>query len=216
MRVAVLTVTRDRLAYTQHCCAALRKNAGIDYSHYVFDNGSEDDTPRWLLNGTFHHVTVSPKNIGLSQGFNKLLDVLTDRYDVIVKMDNDCELVTPGTLKRTCELAQAGFLLSPKIRGLHHPPQIIGHGFIQQEPIELVTNIGGIFMAAPAEVYDTFRPHEDSPAYGYEDVELCKWWRKSGGAIGYLTNYPAWHYERVDEQLEKYPEYQERKMVELA
>ena len=44
MKFAVLTLTRDRLEYTQHCFETLRQNAGCDYDHYVLDQGSEDGT----------------------------------------------------------------------------------------------------------------------------------------------------------------------------
>jgi GT2 family glycosyltransferase len=44
MNVAVLTLTRDRLPYTQHCFATLKENAGCDYDHIVLDQGSTDGT----------------------------------------------------------------------------------------------------------------------------------------------------------------------------
>ena len=45
---AVLTLCRDRLAYTQHCFETLRDNAGCDFDHFVLDQGSMDGTDEWL------------------------------------------------------------------------------------------------------------------------------------------------------------------------
>lgn len=222
MRVAVLTVTRDRRAYSVHCFNKLRENAGCEFDHFVFDNGSQDGTDQWLFGelqaGRIKGLVGVAENQGLSQGFNKLLDFIERKeltYDVIVKMDNDCEIVTPGTLRRTAELAAPGYLLSPKILGLNHPPPTLRYGEIAGEPVEIVPNIGGIFMAAPAGVFRLWRAPEHA-LYSYEDVSLSNWWREQGGTTAYLVNYNAWHYERVDEQHEKYPAYQERKMMELA
>ncbi len=49
MRIAVLTLTRDRLDYTQHCFQTLQEFAGCDFDHYVLDQGSTDDTVDCLV-----------------------------------------------------------------------------------------------------------------------------------------------------------------------
>ena len=48
MRVAVLSLTRDRLVYTRHCFAKLHEFAGCEFDHYVLDQGSKDGTDEWL------------------------------------------------------------------------------------------------------------------------------------------------------------------------
>src|SRR5512134_1510981 len=100
MRVAVLTLTRDRLEYMQHCFASLRHNAGCDYDHFVLDQGSTDGTQRWLMNGVYAGLSLLHENIGISRGHNKLLDMIqvVGTYDVYVTFDNDCEVTMPGTL----------------------------------------------------------------------------------------------------------------------
>jgi GT2 family glycosyltransferase len=210
-------VTRDRLAYSQHCFSTLREFAGCEYDHYVFDNGSEDGTDRWLLNGVFHHISISPKNLGLSQGFNRLLDSLTRDYDVIVKMDNDCALTQPNTLRDVCALTIEGdWLLSPVILGLLNPPQPTRSWLVDGEQILEVRQIGGIFIAAPASFYEGWRTSEHSPHYGFEDGEICSRWQARGGRVGYMARLEAWHHEGTAGQIERYPEYWERKKIELG
>src|SRR3954470_1220847 len=105
MRVAVLTLTRDRLAYTRHCFSKLHEYAGCDFDHYVLDQGSTDGTAEWLRDEYDpDFLCLSPRNLGISPGMNKLLDWTqeTGDHDVVVKFDNDCKLMTPNTLHDIC------------------------------------------------------------------------------------------------------------------
>lgn len=217
MKVAVLTCTRDRLDYTKHCFARLREYAGCDYDHYVLDNGSDEDTQDWLVAGTFSHLWLSPTNIGINRGLNHLLDRLDGDYDVVVKFDNDCELVRPDTLRDVCDLVvRGGCILSPRILGLRHPPETVQRLLIGDETILEVPHVGGIFLAAPAGVFDTFRYREDRPTWGGDDSELCQHFRRLGGTCGYVERLEAWHYETTDGQVARYPEYWARKLDELG
>jgi len=49
MKIAIYTLTRDRLQYTQDCFSSLWQNAGMPFDHYIVDNGSEDGTVEWLM-----------------------------------------------------------------------------------------------------------------------------------------------------------------------
>jgi len=216
MNIAVLTLTRDRLGYTQHCFAKLREFAGCDYDHYVLDQGSTDGTREWLEDEHEPAVLVAKEtNVGISTGMNELLRYvvdLPDPYDVIVKLDNDCELTQPNTLRDVAQLAlDGGCILSPRILGLNNPPAITGELRIGEETILDVPQIGGIFMAVPAWVYDEFR----YSMWGHDDVELCAWFRQHGGTCGYVKRLEAWHYETTDGQNERYPDYLARKVEEL-
>ena len=186
MKVAVLTLTRDRLAYTQHCFAKLREFAGCEYDHFVFDQGSGDGTMEWLRAyqrdpETTICIYPSSMNIGISRAMNRTLEYVTSfarfwqyEYDVIVKFDNDCELTQPNTLRDVCQLALDGnAILSPRILGLINPPAPQGEFAISGEAIVDIPQIGGIFMAVPAWIYrDGFRYDETN---NLDDVQLC-WW----------------------------------------
>lgn len=219
LAVAVLTLTRDRLNYTKHCFAKLQENAGIDFDHFVLDQGSVDGTMDWLLQYDAELVIDKGSNIGVEAGFNELIDVAleTDDYDVVVRIDNDCELTQPDTLRDICQLVlDGGCLLSPRILGLRNPPQTIRELRIGDETILDVPQIGGIFIAAPAWVYDDFRYEVTSPNWGYDDVQICRWWRQQGGTCGYVKRLEAWHYLSTDGQEADDPDYWDRKLRELS
>lgn len=217
MKIAVITLTRDRLAYTKHCFARLRENAGCDYDHYVLDQGSIDGTGEWLLEQENLEVTLLHENVGISRGLNLLLDEAVNPadYDAIVKFDNDCELVDPCTLRDVARLAvDGGALLSPRIEGLRNPPPVLRELRIADEVILDIVQIGGIFLAAPAWLYDEYRYPVDAPVWGADDVNVCAWWRQRGGTCGYVKRLEAWHYESTDGQHVTYPDYFDRRVKE--
>lgn len=205
MKVAVLTLTRDRLQYTKHCFAALAEYAGCDYDHWVLDQGSTDGTQKWLLESDCESVGLSDVNLGITRGMNRLLGELDSGYDVIVKMDNDCELTQPDTLRDVCRLSLVdGAILSPRIMGLQHPPTAQGEFMISEEVVLDIPQIGGVFLAAPAHIFNTFRYDETNDK---DDVQVCWWWRRQGGRCGYVASIEANHYETTTGQWQRFPEY---------
>lgn len=222
LAVAVMTLTRDRLEYTKHCLQTLWDNAGCEFDHWIADNGSRDGTVEWLLENTDATVTAYSENAGISPALNAMLDevLAAADYDVIVKIDNDCELLTPNTLRDICELVdERGALLSPWIRGLRQPPQ---PGYSDGVVTEMSV-IGGIFTAAPAWIYKEGYRHPIIATLDGEDFNLCQWYRHGvtrDAQVGYVDGYEANHYRTTDGQHADYPAYfsrreQERREVRM-
>lgn len=216
MRVAVLSLTRDRLDYTQHCFQTLHDLAGCDFDHYVLDQASEDGTQEWLRDVYDpDYLSLYPENIGISRGLNRLLGWAFENadYDVIVKVDNDCELVTEDCL-RDCALfvtRHPGWLISPRIEGLNNPPPTLKRATFGQTVVLEKPQIGGIFLAANADVYRTFRYDENNPSWGMDDVQISRQHR-----CGYLEAHVANHYETTAGQESRFPAYFNRKRLEAA
>lgn len=216
-KVAVLTLTRDRLEYTQTCFATLHEYAGCDFDHYVLDQGSDDGTQAWL-NGEFtedrvHTLILEPENIGRCRAMQRLVDLCASDYDVIVTFDNDCQLTQPNTIRDLAALVEeGGCILSPRVLGLNNPPKPMRELVIGNETILDIPQIGGICMAIPAWVFNEFR--YDQSQLMYDDVHICGWFRQQGGTCGYVKRLECWHYETTDGQHERYPEYFERRVLE--
>ena len=113
IKVAIYTLTRDRLEYTKHSFETLKKQAWYDYDHFIIDNGSTDGTQQWLKDNKseFKKVILLPENVGISKGSNMALDIIfaTDKYDLIVKMDNDCEVVSDNIIGQLCQIFEDSF-----------------------------------------------------------------------------------------------------------
>lgn len=228
MRVAVLTLTRDRIAFTRHCFDRLRELAGCPFDHFVLDQGSTDETREWLdeqeYQGWLDGVVYLPGNVGVSRGMNRLLDLALSQagYDVVVKFDNDCELTVDGTLAACAEVALAmNWIVSPHIQGLDSPPVVeyeVGPADFWKLRYRVgVPNImGGIFMAAPASLYATYRHDDANPIWGMDDARIVDHWRALGNEVGYLLDYPANHYLTTQGQRETDPVYYARKEREFA
>lgn len=216
LRIAVLTLTRDRLAYSQTCFASLRENAGVPFDHYILDQGSTDGTQDWLRDEydcTGYYL--ADENLGVSRGINKLIDIAleTASYDVVVKFDNDCEVLTPDTLREVCTVADEWeLLLSPHIHGLRTTPQPYAKADTEGHIVSITPVIGGIFLAAPAHIFDDgYRHDENNPVWGGDDTGLCAWWQAKGKHVGYLDGFHANHYLTTDGQQKASPEYWARK-----
>jgi GT2 family glycosyltransferase len=220
VKIAVLTLTRDRLPYTQACFASLHEYAGCDFDHYVLDQASDDGTFAWLEQefneNRIGTIISQPENVGICRGMNELVELAlaSDDYDLIVKYDNDCQLTQPDTLKDVCSLVMdGGCILSPRILGLQNPPASMRELTIGAETILDVPQIGGIFMAIPAWVYDEFRYDESQTLF--DDVQLCWWYRRQGGTCGYVKRLEAWHYLTTAGQQADIPDYFTRKDSEF-
>lgn len=231
MRIAIYSITRDRLAYTQACFESLRRNAGMPFDHYVFDNGSTDGTQEWLEEqwdlDQIQFFECSPMNVGISKASNFCVrEILKDDYVhyglPIIKMDNDCFVRTPNILPQICDvMAEAGdrWILSPRVEGInrqprrHHTTTIAGH------PIGRTPIVGGLFHVVPVAAYRAYMdaggfPEDLPPAKGQDD-HFCHWWiTTQRGQCGYIEDLVVEHYETTDGQARRYPEYFERKWRE--
>ena len=80
--------------------------------------------------------------------------------------------------------------------------------------VGLTPHVGGIFLVAPARVYDMYSFPQLKLGQGY-DWNICEWFRINGSKVGYLENIFVNHIEGTDVQAERYPEYHKRKLKEL-
>lgn len=221
VRIAVLTLTRDRLEYTQHCFDSLRENAGCAFDHYVLDQGSEDGTREWLtserLVGRIRHVVYAGENIGCCRGWNRLLDGCHPAdYDAVVTFDNDCEVLTYDALAVVAELAvDHQFILSPQVHGLMYPPATIANLQLGRYTVDEKAIIGNIFMAIPATLFSVERFRWDERYAVWDGGEsITQWYRQRGGRCGYVQGFGVNHYKTTLGQVEDMPWYFERRVLE--
>lgn len=226
-RIAIYTLTRERLEYTQRSFALLKQMAGVEYDHYVVDNGSKDGTREWLMENAeqFKHLTLFSENKGISQGSNSALyaifaeeEITMRRYDLIIKMDNDCEVATVGLLSKICHLYEAlgeewdKYVLSPRVEGINSQPSRI-----KELPNEIgqTAIIGGLFHIVPGSVYHRYGSYPlDVPKAKGQDDDFCAWVNKQGMVVGYIENLLVKHMDTTDGQCQKFPEYFKRKWDE--
>lgn len=219
MRIAVYTLTRDRAAYSEHCFNRLWDYAGYPFDHFVIDNGSTDDTATWLAENRqrFKAVMLLPDNAGISRASNLALDIIGSGYDIIVKLDNDCEIVTPGLFQemvKVYEFAGRPLLLSPRVEGINRQPKRVYNIHAGHYTIGRTGIVGGLCHWLPAATYQRYRYPETLPKAWGQDDDLCAWCYKQNVEMGYVEALTVNHYEGTDQQSLRFPAYFERKRME--
>lgn len=225
-KVAVFTLTYDRVDLTKECFETLYETAGYEFDHYIWDNGSKDGTVEYLEGLKPHgycknvKVIYSQDNKGISIASNGLIDeIKKGDYRIILKSDNDAYYKTPDWLKKMVEIWSKNHLLvlSCYVEGLRDHPggaQREARGMIAGEVLGMTRHVGGICHFVDARGYDGFRWDEDSALHGVQDLELSQYLWNKGYGMGYLENFFVEHRLTTEGQHKKYPDYFERRKEE--
>lgn len=225
-RVAIFTLTYDRLEMTKKSFDSLHKTAGYKFDHYVVDNGSSDGSITWLKNeyetNPSIQVVLSDKNLGISKGSNKALDMIMEHgdYDIIVKVDNDAIFQSDGWLAKMVEIWKSNnnIALSCYVSGLKDNPggaTRYHRGIVKGELLGMTHHLGGICHFVDARAYKNFRWDENDYLHSAQDLMFSQYLEANGYAMGYLENYYLSHGEEGTEaQHKQYPEYFERRKTE--
>lgn len=222
MRVAVFTLTRDRLQYTRHCFAKLRELAGYPFDHFVLDNGSQDGTNEWLRHDQcadqriVHEVYCYRKNMGISWGCNEILRTILSRdydlidYDLILKFDNDCAPETPDFLARMVKVAEAApkLIISPWVEGTTNKPSTAQPFVVAGETLYRAGHCGGLCRMAPRAAHEGFTYPTTLPYASGQDSAFSQQATRRGFHIAYMRDVVVNHYLSTKGQ-EKDPDMQE-------
>jgi len=226
-RVAIFSLTYGRLDYTKRIIKSLQESTAYPFDWFVWDNNSDDGTQEWLKgleikNGNVFHM-FSEKNLGITGGSNNILDYiksspLGNEYQIIIKVDNDCEFMTKHWLEDFINMWKQNHMLymSPYPEGLVHNPgggPRIGRGYVGKNMIEVTLHIGGLCAFIDAKAYDHFR-WSDQFLHGNQDSEASLTFRKMSYMPCYVSKHRICHMDTTEGQHEKYPQYFERRKEE--
>lgn len=227
MNIAIFSLTRERLQYTQQSFASLRERAGHPYDHYVFDNGSQDGTLEWLEKEYKpSRLMMAEKNEGISVASNRCLVSIFGRggYDIVAKLDNDCQVITPSILAAfeniylSSQEAQR-WVLGPRVEGIVNQPTRVRQHMLAGHEIGVTAIVGGIFHVVPAKIYKQFMEtggyDESLPKAWGQDDQFCEFLRANGYGKGYVESLVVNHIDGTDLQAVKYKDYHARKLVEM-
>jgi GT2 family glycosyltransferase len=217
-RVAIFTLTYNRLELTKKMLKTMTETADYPFDWFVVDNGSTDGTQAWLKKRRWIKEKLLPTNLGISSGSNLALEMIFEGagYDIIGKVDNDCEFQTCGWLRDIVDLWKRNRMLyiSPYPEGLVANPgggPRIGGAELGPYFVEVAQHLGGLCVFIDASAYKDFR-WQDKFLHGNQDAEASLYFRKNGYMPLYLSKHRVLH--NTEEQLKAYPEYFERRKVE--
>ncbi len=215
MKVAIFTLTKNRLSYTKLFLASLLKNTHLPYDHYIIDQASNDGTIEYLedLNNQLGNLKIFPltKNLGINRGINFALDQIGHDYDVIVKLDNDALIETDNWLGQCLMVMNPKLILSPYITGLMENrggvPRI---GFDKEKNIGFTPFIGGICQIGVTRAWFEDSGGFDFPSVQYvpdSDLQFCLHLSSKGYIFGYKEDVTIHHMDTTLGQEKKYPQY---------
>lgn len=220
-KVAIYSITYDRLEYTKKCFDRLKKTAGYDFDHFVVDNGSTDGTVECITNHAknLQWAIFNKNNVGISKASNQAIDLIGNKYDIIMKVDNDCYFKNYGWLKAMVDLWKRNhrLVLSCYIEGLKDNPGGAPrevYGTLNGEYLGMTRHLGGICHFVDARAYKDWRWDDNSFLHGVQDVEFSQFLGTQGYQMAYLENWFAEHLDGTEGQHAKYPEYFERRKHE--
>lgn len=218
-KVAVFTIHYDRLDYSKQTYKEMMQTAGYDFDWYCADNGT-DGTYDWLKKVKTEYIVKYKQNVGLTKASNALIDIIQsqNKYDIIIKIDNDVEFITKNWLPDIIDLWRSNHLLyiSPYVEGLIDNPGgalRVGSALIRNNLIEVTNHIGGIFAAVDAKAYKNFR-WKDFFLHGMQDLEASENFRKQGYMPCYFPKHVIRHRGSTLGQQKDYAEYFSRRKME--
>lgn len=224
-RVAIFTLTYNRLSETTVSFGTLHNTANYPFTHFVVDNGSSDGTVEYLKEYAKDHdvqLVINSDNKGISIASNQALDeIKKGGYDIIVKFDNDAICKTKKWLSKMVDIWKSNrkLALSCYITGLRDNPggaPRIVYGKLNNELVGMARHLGGICHFVDARAYDNFRwDTEFATLHGNQDIELSTYLNSIGYQMAYLENYFINHgLDGTQGQMEKYKDYFEKRRWE--
>ena len=106
-KICVITLTYNRPQYIERSFESLYKRAGCDFTHYVFDDCSDEKTQdllKKLRKQYGFHLFLYPFHKGLYKRFAFSLRHLPDDYDYYVKFDSDVEILSDNFFNNALEI----------------------------------------------------------------------------------------------------------------
>lgn len=213
MKVAIFTLTKNRLHYTRRTLESLHNKTNIPFDHYIIDQASTDKTLNYLhKHKDVYNLKIYPLsiNIGINRGVNFAIDKIGDEVDVILKLDNDVIFETKGWLEKCLGVLKPKMLISPYVKGLiDNRGGVDRIRYIPELKIGLTPFIGGICMIGLRRAWD-----KDSggwefpvPKHAGGDKSFCDKLSLSGYRFGYVENVVIKHIETTAGQIERYKDY---------
>tara|TARA_R110000868_G_C10972640_1_gene770682 strand:- start:17851 stop:19287 length:1437 start_codon:yes stop_codon:yes gene_type:complete len=224
-KVAIFTITYDRLEYTKKMWESMNDSTKYDFRWFVWDNSKEEDTRKWFQEdfvgkaSNLEWMGTHKENKGLTYASNACIDeIKKGKYDIIGKVDNDCLFLTKGWLEAFVDMWKRNRMLymAPYPEGLiDHPGGSWRQGYatLGGEYIEIVDHLSGLCAFIDAKAYDNFR-WTDKFLHGQQDGEASQAFTNMGYMPLIMPRHRVQHMNTTEGQKKDYPEYFERRKHE--
>lgn len=193
MKILVYTITYNRFELTKQFLGSLKAHTKVEYDHIIFDNGSTDETVKWLKENGYKVIEFG-ENLGITEAQNRGLRPIYKNYDIIIKFDNDCEVISDSILENIIMFyghsLTDNYILSPKDLALDpcYAPRILSTELFNGYNLDITTHNGGMFRVVPKRAMESIIDADIR-----KDVAEGQYWRKNGFKVGYFNNLEVIH-----------------------
>jgi len=192
MKIAVITITCNRLELTKKYLSELKDKNNTKFEHIIVDNGSTDGTVEWLFENDYTVIRLS-KNVGVYKALKIGIKYVKDNInpDYIIKYDDDCELQTFGILDEIMRFYKKGckdYVIAPLDVNIleTHMPKTYTTQTERGHSVRYVTHVGGIFVVSQQRLwYDMIKMDDELVC---EDSLRGRFWRSKFQSIVYLED----------------------------
>ena len=227
---SLITLTHNRLPWTQRCLPTWLDGADADWELIVVDNGSTDGTPAWLAEqvapaaaarGIDLRLIRNADNLGCSTARNQ--GIAAARGAWLAFMDNDVALRSRhwlSRLRRTIESVPRAALAGPKLlypvppyaiqcagAGISSTGRVsfLGRGQARETPAcnrlaPVQCLISACLLARAEAVRDAGGFDESYNPVQFEDFDLCYRMRAGGALALYQPAVEMYHFESTTTQ----------------
>lgn len=230
LRVAVLTISWNRLNFLKETYASMHETAGYDFDHYLVMNEASEEEQTWTQGNSFSSSAFLPTNQGCPSAYNIGLQMMiathknakqvSDAYDIVVLTDNDVKFKSNNWLADIVDLFErtTKLVVSPYVEGLRDNPGgaprqgieeagIPKTGFIDKHRLGFVRHMGNIVQALPAKFFDGFRFQEETFKHGTQSFQVAGASFSRGFVLAYMEDVYVEHLYTTVGQEKMIPEY---------
>jgi len=106
-KIDILLITFQRLPLLKIAVRAIKRRTKYPYRLIIIDNGSTDDTKKWLKNDVADKVIFMEKNVGLSRAYQEGLKHVQSEYFICAVDDTIPPKMEPCWLEQELGIAKA-------------------------------------------------------------------------------------------------------------
>lgn len=219
-KICIVSLTFDRPEYIERSFESIYKRAGMPFSHYVFDDNSNNQTKkklRELKKKYKFKLFLNKETVGIYKRFYLSYFKIPKHYDYYVKLDSDVEILSdnffPEMLKTFEYKKEKLSGIIPRVEGIKGFDRYIAKpDFFNGHTLKVCNLIlSGCCMIFSKEVFTTIKEYSTEKIMSFEEkwgidsVLLDEALKKGSFAI--VDDLSVYHIDNSYGQRRKYPEY---------
>lgn len=208
-RISVSVVTYNNARCLPVFLDCLRRQIGVSWEAFFFDNGSRDATGQLIREAALGKLFVSETNVGYGRAHNHNAQRSGAEFLLILNPDLRFDPDLFATLVETMEARPQFKFLGPQILegpdNRPFPPRRFypGEGMFELEPglhRKEIAWLNGCCLLVNRGVFETIGGFDTDYFLYQAEADLCLRARRGGYRLGHITRAVVWHEQRESQR----------------